>query len=104
MLWQTVLDIGSDIIVIAGVITAIIFIARPIWALTQRLDKKEAVDSLQDAAINQSLEERRVMHKAIRAVLDGLVQLGANGRVTGSIEEMDDYVARQAHRRQENLT
>ena len=66
-----------------------------------------AVSALLSAIIlkNQGLEkaeredDRRrmaIIIKGLRAALDGLHQQGANGRVTESLQELDDYINEKA--------
>lgn len=44
-----------------------------------------------EEAIKLSLEERKVIWYALRATLDGLKQLGANGDVSRAIQAMDAF-------------
>lgn len=53
--------------------------------------------SKQQLDIENSLEEREITIKALRAVLMRMIEQGANGTCSGMLKEIDEYLNAMAH-------
>jgi uncharacterized protein YdcH (DUF465 family) len=100
----------GQIVSACGSITAIavFFIAIFKWYKSHITDKfnqiddeilalKESVKS-QEAEMEDSKEERLILLRGLLACLDGLKQGGANGIVTKTHEEINNYLIEKSHK------
>jgi len=82
------------IITIASVITALGVIFGAVFAFHNWLLKREKNDK-----DNKSIkEEQSILTKGVLACLKGLKEQGCNGPVTEAIEDIEEYVNKQAHK------
>lgn len=82
------------IITIALVITALGVIFGAVFAFHNWLLKREKNDK-----DNKSIkEEQSILTKGVLACLKGLKEQGCNGPVTEAIEDIEEYVNKQAHK------
>lgn len=44
-----------------------------------------------------SLEEREILMRSTLAILEGLQEIGANGKTKAAQKEINDYLTRKAH-------
>lgn len=51
-----------------------------------------------EKATKESLQERTILVKAMLSVIDGLQQLGANGKTHEAEKELTEYLNEQAHK------
>lgn len=64
-----------------------------------RLNDMERWKKTIEQVAADSLEEREILMQAMLGVLGGLQELGANGRTTQASEQIQDYINKQAHKR-----
>ena len=82
------------ILTIASVITALGVILGAVFAFHNWLLKREKNDS----DIKSIKEEQSILTKGVLACLKGLKEQGCNGPVTEAIEDIEEYVNKQAHK------
>ena len=88
------MDAHQIIITIASVITALGVILGAVFAFHNWLLKREK----NDADIKSIKEEQSILTKGVLACLKGLKEQGCNGPVTEAIEDIEEYVNKQAHK------
>lgn len=88
------MDIQQIIITIASVITALGVIFGAVFAFHNWLLKREK----NDKDIKSIKEEQSILTKGVLACLKGLKEQGCNGPVTEAIEDIEEYVNKQAHK------
>ena len=88
------MDIHQIIITIASVITALGVIFGAVFAFHNWLLKREKNDN----DIKSIKEEQSILTKGVLACLKGLKEQGCNGPVTEAIEDIEEYVNKQAHK------
>ena len=79
---------------LAAAITALGVIFGAIFAIYRWFLKQEK----QDRDIESIKEEQTVLVHGVLACLKGLKEQGCNGPVTEAIEQIEEYINRQAHR------
>ena len=84
--------------VAAVVLPPLALLSRILRRLQTRTEQLEHHSMHHQQAIADSLEERQILLKGMRACLDGLHQKGCNGQVTGMIAELDEYLLERTHR------
>ena len=84
--------------VAAVVLPPLALLYRVLHSLQKRTRQLEHHSDYHQKAIMDSLAERQLLLKGMRACLDGLHQKGCNGQVTGMIAEMDEYLLERTHR------
>lgn len=72
-------------------------IMRTIETLVKTQEKTIEHNKRQDRAIAESLQQRELHTRALFATLDGLRQLNANGHVTKTRNELEEYITHMAH-------
>ena len=82
------------ILTIASVITALGVILGAVFAFHNWLLKREK----NDTDIKAIKEEQSILTKGVLACLKGLKEQGCNGPVTEAIEDIEEYVNKQAHK------
>ena len=82
------------IITIASVITALGVIFGAVFAFHNWLLKREK----NDTDIKAIKEEQSILTKGVLACLKGLKEQGCNGPVTEAIQDIEEYVNKQAHK------
>ena len=91
----------SDLIIKAGAVLSALAVIVGAFAAIFRLiekNKKETErNKKQDCDIAKMKKEQTLLVYALRGCLDGLHQLGCNGRVTDSINRIDKYLNKAAH-------
>lgn len=88
------MDIHQIVITIASVITALGVIFGAVFAFHNWLLKREK----NDKDIKSIKEEQSILTKGVLACLKGLKEQGCNGPVTEAIEDIEEYVNKQAHK------
>ena len=88
------MDIHQIVITIASVITALGVIFGAVFAFHNWLLKREK----NDTDIKAIKEEQSILTKGVLACLKGLKEQGCNGPVTEAIEDIEEYVNKQAHK------
>jgi len=88
------MDAHQIIITIASVITALGVIFGAVFAFHNWLLKREK----NDTDIKAIKEEQSILTKGVLACLKGLKEQGCNGPVTEAIEDIEEYVNKQAHK------
>ena len=88
------MDIHQIIITIASVITALGVIFGAVFAFHNWPLKREK----NDKDIKSIKEEQSILTKGVLACLKGLKEQGCNGPVTEAIEDIEEYVNKQAHK------
>lgn len=88
------MDIHQTVITIASVITALGVIFGAVFAFHNWLLKREK----NDKDIKSIKEEQSILTKGVLACLKGLKEQGCNGPVTEAIEDIEEYVNKQAHK------
>ena len=88
------MNIHQIIITIASVITALGVIFGAVFAFHNWLLKREK----NDKDIKSIKEEQSILTKGVLACLKGLKEQGCNGPVTEAIEDIEEYVNKQAHK------
>ena len=85
--------------------------AKAIKMLESRLNKQgdnlsviTSVINRQQHIIDASLEERGIMMRSLLGVVKGLQELGANGPTKKVEHELQDYLVRQSHQRDDNTS
>lgn len=64
-----------------------------------RLNDMERWKKTIEQVAADSLEEREILMQAMLGVLGGLQELGANGRTAQASEQIQEYINKQAHKR-----
>jgi hypothetical protein len=82
------------ILLIASVITALGVIFGAVFAFHNWLLKREK----NDTDIKAIKEEQSILTKGVLACLKGLKEQGCNGPVTEAIQDIEEYVNKQAHK------
>lgn len=88
------MDIHQIVITIASVITALGVIFGAVFAFHNWLLKREK----NDTDIKAIKEEQSILTKGVLACLKGLKEQGCNGPVTEAIQDIEEYVNKQAHK------
>lgn len=88
------MDIHQTVITIASIITALGVIFGAVFAFHNWLLKREK----NDKDIKSIKEEQSILTKGVLACLKGLKEQGCNGPVTEAIEDIEEYVNKQAHK------
>lgn len=88
------MDIHQIIITIASVITALGVIFGAVFAFHNWLLKREK----NDTDIKAIKEEQSILTRGVLACLKGLKEQGCNGPVTEAIQDIEEYVNKQAHK------
>lgn len=88
------MDIHQTVITIASVITALGVIFGAVFAFHNWLLKREK----NDTDIKAIKEEQSILTKGVLACLKGLKEQGCNGPVTEAIQDIEEYVNKQAHK------
>lgn len=88
------MDAHQIIITIASVITALGVIFGAVFAFHNWLLKREK----NDTDIKAIKEEQSILIKGVLACLKGLKEQGCNGPVTEAIQDIEEYVNKQAHK------
>ena len=83
-----------NITTLAAAITAFGVVFGAIFAIYRWFLKQEK----QDRDIESIKEEQTVLVHGVLACLKGLKEQGCNGPVTEAIEQIEEYINRQAHR------
>ena len=83
-----------NITILAAAITALGVVFGAIFAIYRWFLKQEK----QDRDIESIKEEQTVLVHGVLACLKGLKEQGCNGPVTEAIEQIEEYINRQAHR------
>jgi len=97
----------DKIVEVAAAISAIGVILGAFAAVFRLIEKnKQEVErnKRQDSDIAKMKKEQTLLVYALRGCLDGLHQLGCNGRVTDSINRIDKYLNQAAHGQDEENT
>lgn len=91
--WSHIIEtIGTVILAISAIITAILRIVKPMQKLSENVTElKKANDELMIVNAHRR-EEGTVLIKGLRATLDGLMQQGCNGSVAKASRELDEYI------------
>jgi len=91
---------ANTVIGIAGFITAVGVLVGVAKSWVQQLKKWNGYDQ-QISGISDEIQtlrdEQYVQTMVLQATLDGLKQLGCNGKVTEAKHELDDYINRLSH-------
>lgn len=91
---------ANTIIGFAGLITAIGVVIGVIRNYFKQVDKWNSYDK-QICDVSQEIQglrtEQYVQTKVLLATLDGLHQLGCNGKVTEATNELNEYLNKQSH-------
>ena len=82
------------ILLIASVITAFGVIFGAVFSFHNWLLKREK----NDTDIKAIKEEQSILTKGVLACLKGLKEQGCNGPVTEAIQDIEEYVNKQAHK------
>ncbi len=88
------MNLTQTIITIASVITALGVIFGAVFAFHNWLLKREKNNS----DIKSIKEEQSILTKGVLACLKGLKEQGCNGPVTEAIQDIEEYVNKQAHK------
>jgi len=88
------MNLAQTIITIASVITALGVIFGAVFAFHNWLLKREK----NNADIKSIKEEQSILTKGVLACLKGLKEQGCNGPVTEAIQDIEEYVNKQAHK------
>jgi len=88
------MDIHQIIITIASIITALGVIFGAVFAFHNWLLKREK----NDTDIKAIKEEQSILTRGVLACLKGLKEQGCNGPVTEAIQDIEEYVNKQAHK------
>lgn len=89
---------------IAGVISAIAVILGTLWKIHQLLTRIEKVQERNDAVDKKlkAMEAEQCMQTyVLEAVLDGLHQLGCNGKTTEASDKLSKFINKKAHNQDE---
>lgn len=96
----------NAVIGLSGLLTALTVLIGFIRNWFKQTDKWDGYDK-QISDINASIQnlqkEQYIQIKTLQATLDGLKQLGCNGKVTEAKHELDDYINRAKHNVNTNL-
>jgi hypothetical protein len=82
------------VLLIASVITAFGVIFGAVFSFHNWLLKREK----NDTDIKAIKEEQSILTKGVLACLKGLKEQGCNGPVTEAIQDIEEYVNKQAHK------
>lgn len=95
---------AETLITFAGLITAVGVIMGSFWKIHQILTKFEKVQEHNDEVDKKlkDMEAEQCMQTyVLEAVLDGLHQLGCNGKTTEASEELSKFINKKAHNQSE---
>lgn len=88
----------AEVIGAASVILGVIVGAYKLYdKLIDRIDALEKRMDEQDKTIDRVKKEDTLVIYALRACLDGLHQLGCNGKVTKTIDMIEKHINKAAH-------
>lgn len=90
---EMIMDFAKFVVAIAGFITAALVLLRTV---TDRHDREQKWDQC-EKDIKQVKEEQCMLTYCMMATLDGLHQLGCNGKVTEARSQLDKFMNKQAH-------
>lgn len=82
------------VLLIASVITAFGVIFGAVFSFHNWILKREK----NDTDIKAIKEEQSILTKGVLACLKGLKEQGCNGPVTEAIEQIEDYINKEAHK------
>ena len=93
---------------VAGAISATVGLLGILWTIFKFINRQKEQDA-ELAAMKQSIhdqnaffrEELQVLTRGMLAALDGLKQMGANGEVTKTHNDITEHLNRAAHRETE---
>ena len=85
---------ATTIITAASVIAALVAIFGVIFSIYRWYLKQQ----VQDEDIKDIKIEQTILTKGVLACLKGLKEQGCDGPVTEAIEQIEDYIQKQAHR------
>ena len=85
---------ATTIITTASVIAALVAIFGVIFSIYRWYLKQQ----VQDEDIKDIKIEQTILTKGVLACLKGLKEQGCDGPVTEAIEQIEDYIQKQAHR------
>ena len=88
------MELHQIIITVASIITALGVIFGAVFAFHNWLLKREK----NDTDIKAIKEEQSILTKGVLACLKGLKEQGCNGPVTEAIQDIEEYVNKQAHK------
>ena len=88
------MNLAQTIITIASVITALGVIFGTFFSFHNWLLKREK----NNVDIKSIKEEQSILTKGVLACLKGLKEQGCNGPVTEAIQDIEEYVNKQAHK------
>lgn len=106
-----ILEVLGVLVAIVGGVGAVVTIVRWITGWHDKKQKYESYDNRIDAVeskiddthseteakLQQIQAEQCMITYCMNATLDGLHQLGANGKVTEAREKLDKFINKQAH-------
>ncbi len=91
---------AETLITFAGLVTAVGVIMGAFWKIHQILTKFEKVQEHNDEVDKKlkDMEAEQCMQTyVLEAVLDGLHQLGCNGKTTEASEKLSKFINKKAH-------
>lgn len=97
---MSTLEIIAVIVAIVGGLKAVEWIYEKVTGAhdrAQKWDDAEKADSEINSKLQQIQAEQCMLTYCIMATLDGLHQLGCNGKVTEARTELDKFMNKQAH-------
>lgn len=97
---MSILEIIAVIVAVVGGLKAIEWVYKKITTAhdrAQKWDSSEDRDSEINAKIQQIQAEQCMLTYCMMATLDGLHQLGCNGKVTEARGKLDKFINEQAH-------
>lgn len=95
---------AETLITFAGLVTAVGVIMGAFWKIHQILTKFEKVQEHNDEVDKKlkDMEAEQCMQTyVLEAVLDGLHQLGCNGKTTEASEKLSKFINKKAHNQSE---
>lgn len=98
------MDVLDAIIKAGAVVSALAAIVGALIAIIKLVEKNRKAterNKKQDQEIASIKKEQTLITYAVRGCLDGLHQMGCNGRVTDSINRIDKYLNKAAHNQDE---
>lgn len=90
---DAIIKVGGITSALAVIIGAFVAIFRLIEKNKKEVERNER----QDKDIAAIKKEQKLIIHALRGCLDGLHQQGCNGKVTESINQIDEYLNKAAH-------
>lgn len=91
---------AETIVTVAGIITAIGVIMGAFWKIHQILSKFEKLqdhNDVVDKKLKDMEAEQCMQTYVLEAVLDGLHQLGCNGKTTEASNKLSKFINKRAH-------